>query len=686
MEKKVNIKITANDRDARGAFGRLQRDMGQLKRTVVGLGTALIGGMALSRLVSGVIDATSEFQRLKASLVTVTGSAEAADAAFETIEDFATNTPYQLTEVVDSFIKLKAMGLDPSMEALRSYGNTASAMGKSLNQMIEAVADAATGEFERLKEFGIKASQQKNKVTFTFQGIKTTVGKNAQEITAYLEKLGNVQFAGGMDRQMDTLGGAISNLKDASDKALRSLGSGEAGEGLISAVQRLAAVVGDPRFLESLATTAGLITNIATGAAIIFSGRGLGTSFYSDIETGAEQVATAREEVKELKWALEGLQKTYPGAPVTAMAEEKLRWAQNNLKRLEDLMKRDPVTPVTTDTSGGAGGGGGEENKKAADAIARLQFEQEQLTRRVEEGAVEQAVHNELKRAGETLDSKQGQTIAALVRANAAQKSSQEAMTEALKEYKQEAASLYEDTRRPLEQTQAQIEKLNFLRDHAYTDGQGKPHDFIDEETYQRAYKKLVADYVDTIDEIEEETVELSEFWKEAFRSMQNVTSDFFFDALEGNFTDLGDSFRTMINRMLADWAAVKTMEGLFGSSFGSGGDLGGLLGAGLGILDGAFSGGSGPVTGTGTVGDSFAIDPFPRAAGGPVFPGRPYLVGEKRPELFVPQTAGSILPNAGAGASISVPVTVQGGNNALAAELQSSIETTVVEILRRHS
>ena len=30
-------------------------------------------------------------------------------------------------------------------------------MGKSLNQMIEAVADATTGEFERLKEFGIKA-------------------------------------------------------------------------------------------------------------------------------------------------------------------------------------------------------------------------------------------------------------------------------------------------------------------------------------------------------------------------------------------------------------------------------------------------------------------------------------------------------------------------------------------------
>lgn len=36
------------------------------------------------------------------------------------------------------------------------------------------------------------------------------------------------------------------------------------------------------------------------------------------------------------------------------------------------------------------------------------------------------------------------------------------------------------------------------------------------------------------------------------------------------------------------------------------------------------------------------------RAAGGPVTAGQPYVVGEKRPELFVPSSNGSILPNVG--------------------------------------
>jgi diaminopimelate decarboxylase len=68
-------------------------------------------------------------------------------------------TPFGLAQATQGFVKMKALGLDPTRAALTSFGNTASAMGKDLNQMIEAVADASTGEFERLKEFGIKASR-----------------------------------------------------------------------------------------------------------------------------------------------------------------------------------------------------------------------------------------------------------------------------------------------------------------------------------------------------------------------------------------------------------------------------------------------------------------------------------------------------------------------------------------------
>ena len=46
-----------------------------------------------------------------------------------------------------------------------------------------------------------------------------------------------------------------------------------------------------------------------------------------------------------------------------------------------------------------------------------------------------------------------------------------------------------------------------------------------------------------------------------------------------------------------------------------------------------------------------------PRASGGPVSAGAPYLVGEAGPELFVPSSAGSIVPNGGGGMAVALNV-----------------------------
>ena len=115
------------------------------------------------------------------------------------------------------------LGLDPSERALTSYGNTSAAMGKSLNDLVEAVADATVGEFERLKEFGIKASSEGDRVAFTFRGVRTEIGKNAGEIEEFLIKLGETEFAGGMQARMETVGGQITNLGDLWDKLFRTI-------------------------------------------------------------------------------------------------------------------------------------------------------------------------------------------------------------------------------------------------------------------------------------------------------------------------------------------------------------------------------------------------------------------------------------------------------------------------------
>ena len=196
---------------------------GILKQTA-GLLGAYLGASGLVRTFKGIVSINKEFESLSGSLKTVTGSAEKARAAFTLIEDFATSTPYQLEEIVDSFIRLKAMGLEPSMEALTSYGNTASAFGKNILEFVSAVTSATVGEFERLKTFGIKAKVEGERVKFIFQGVTTEVGKNAVEIENYLRSIGTINFAGAMKEQMDTMGGVMSNIEDAFGKLARNIG------------------------------------------------------------------------------------------------------------------------------------------------------------------------------------------------------------------------------------------------------------------------------------------------------------------------------------------------------------------------------------------------------------------------------------------------------------------------------
>ena len=137
---------------------------------LMGAAMAAIGAGAL---VSKFAATVTESEKLKGALQTMTGSAENAGIAFQHLTQFAAETPFTLDQSVEGFIKLKALGLDPSERALRSYGNTSAAMGKDMMQMIEAVADASTGEFERLKEFGIKARSEGDNVALTFRGVTT---------------------------------------------------------------------------------------------------------------------------------------------------------------------------------------------------------------------------------------------------------------------------------------------------------------------------------------------------------------------------------------------------------------------------------------------------------------------------------------------------------------------------------
>lgn len=214
-------------------------------KSFAGIAAAVGGLVSATSAMQKLIETSREFDVLNAGLITATGSAENATAAFKAIQDFAKTTPYSLAQATKAFTQLVNLGLTPSEAALTSYGNTAAAMGKDLSQMVEAVSDATVGEFERLKEFGIKAKSEGDNVSFTFRGMTTTVKKSAEEIEGYLIGLGQNEFASAMANRMNTLDGAISNLSDSWDGLFRAISSQGASELMTGGIRMATGAIGE---------------------------------------------------------------------------------------------------------------------------------------------------------------------------------------------------------------------------------------------------------------------------------------------------------------------------------------------------------------------------------------------------------------------------------------------------------
>tara|TARA_R110000751_G_scaffold76247_1_gene153574 strand:+ start:34112 stop:36766 length:2655 start_codon:yes stop_codon:yes gene_type:complete len=228
---------------------------------------ALGVGFSVAQIASGIAEVNTQFQDMQTALKVATGSVAAADAAFADLRVFAKETPFQLSEVTTAFVRLKNLGLDPSVDALTAYGDLSSSFdGKSIMDFIEAVADATTGEFERLKEFGIKASSQGDQVALTFRGITTEIGKNADEIETYLQNLARANFGGAMAEKMKNLSGLFSNLKDSIDNLYVTIGQGGAIDVMAGALGLATdAVNGLTENLSTLADVIALVGAVAAG-------------------------------------------------------------------------------------------------------------------------------------------------------------------------------------------------------------------------------------------------------------------------------------------------------------------------------------------------------------------------------------------------------------------------------------
>lgn len=188
---------------AMGAIGAAIKTVGAIM--AAGFGAAVVGS------VKGAV----ALENYRNTLNVVMKDQQKAAAMMAWAVDFANRTPFETDSIIQATVRLQAYGLE-AQKVLPAIGDMAGVMNKDIMQAVEAVADAQTGELERLKEFGITKAMiiQKN----AEMGRNIEIVNNMGQITdqkAFNEALFtlmNDRFKGGMEIQAKSFSGLWSTV------------------------------------------------------------------------------------------------------------------------------------------------------------------------------------------------------------------------------------------------------------------------------------------------------------------------------------------------------------------------------------------------------------------------------------------------------------------------------------------
>ena len=264
--KKVNIDIVAKDK-SKQALNKVQSNLDVVKKSAFNLKNALIGiGTALA--VRSILQTTAEFEDLRDSLDSVTGSIRSGGEAFKFISDFATRSQFSVQELTRSFITLKASGIEPTERLFRTFTDTASVTTDQLGAL-----EALTRVFSRGVQGGLgleELNQIADRGVPVFKILEKEIGKTRLELSEFgkttdgasiilnaLQKGLSETFAGATEKKLDNLSVSFSNLGIALDNAQNAFG-----EEVSPEVVRFTDNIADlTKFLEPLLGMLGKITS-----------------------------------------------------------------------------------------------------------------------------------------------------------------------------------------------------------------------------------------------------------------------------------------------------------------------------------------------------------------------------------------------------------------------------------------
>lgn len=264
------------------------------KTVILGIAAAGAGG----GLAKALFGSNADLEASKTAFNVLVGDAGKARSLIAEIRKFAAETPFAESDLINaskSLLRLTGSNAEQNLKLLRQAGQLAAiSPGKTIQEAAEAILDAETQEFERLKEFGIKLSVE------DIRKAKKR-GETLSQASLRGVEEGLTKLTGGRDvvaALSQTFTGRLSTLTDRVGETVRRAGEPAfevLSKGLSEVDKQFSALEADPKFVEEFKAVQDALAFGAKSAVDLVKALPQGVGFARALKDEVVSFASANE-------------------------------------------------------------------------------------------------------------------------------------------------------------------------------------------------------------------------------------------------------------------------------------------------------------------------------------------------------------------------------------------------------
>ena len=217
MAAKIKVQLALEDKLSKNlnrATGKMRGSIQSLKNSFRELATVqnAVAVGAIIYVAKSFLQVAANAETFGVQLEMVSKSAEKAGKNLQIIRDLARTSPLETEDVVKSYVRLRAIGLDPTIKQMKTLGGVAVLFNKDLADVL----DSFVGLNKRtLRRIGIDIDRTGSKAIIQSGKIRKTVNKDTASIRKALLETWHERFPNALEKAAHTTKAQIAIMKSA---------------------------------------------------------------------------------------------------------------------------------------------------------------------------------------------------------------------------------------------------------------------------------------------------------------------------------------------------------------------------------------------------------------------------------------------------------------------------------------